>query len=187
MPPDAKKTFPTHPLLIGKKLYLRPATAEDIANTHHWFLQSDSQMIFYRPHQLLTATEAAELFKRQEKSPDRQELIMARQSDNMPVGRIRYIELNTYNRSVELFVLVDPDEQRKGHGSEGIRILCHYAFRFLDLNRIYGYACVKNSAAIKLIEHLGFRKEGTLRNHFLFNGEYQDGVVASLLRFELDW
>ena len=183
MAPDQ---FPTHPLLIGKKLYLRPATAEDIANTHHWFLQENTQSIFHRPHPLLSATETAEAFKRQEKSSDHQELIMARKDDKMPVGRIRYTDLNSYNRSVELFVFVDPDERRKGHGSEGIRLLSRYAFRFLDMNRVYGYACETNTHSVKFIEYLKFRKEGTLRHFFLVDGEYKDGIVASLLRFELD-
>ncbi len=47
--------------LVGEEVYLRPLTADDIVNTHHWFLQSDPQARSCRPLPFLTAQEAADL------------------------------------------------------------------------------------------------------------------------------
>ena len=62
---DKKPTPMTAPSLIGDSIYLRPATAEDIANTHHWRVLSEPQSLGSRPMVFHSSAEAAELFKKQ--------------------------------------------------------------------------------------------------------------------------
>ena len=120
---EKKSKLPADPNLVGKNIYLRPATAEDVANTYHWFLMSDPAMQTCRPHPFRTAAEAAEDYKKTEKTTERQLFVIARQKDKQPVGIVRYFNWNGLNRSVELGMLVDPEEQRKGHGLEALRLL----------------------------------------------------------------
>ncbi|MEW6051654.1 MAG: GNAT family protein [Candidatus Zixiibacteriota bacterium] len=183
---EKKATPPTAPSLVGEKIYLRAATADDIANTHHWFLLSEPQTQTCRPVVVYSAAEASENFKKDERTPFRQQFMVIRTADNVPVGRVSYFDLNPLNRSAELGLLVDPEERRKGFGREAIRILSRYLFRYRGLNKVYAQTSQPNIAACKLLEAAGFRRDGTLRHHYFINNEFHDGYLYSLLLFEFD-
>lgn len=176
--------LPTQPSLIGDKLFLRPATADDIAMTHHWLLQSELQMQSCRPQPVLTAGEAADQFRKLERSTEAATFIGMRRSDNVAVARVRYFDLNPLNGSAELGVLVDPDERGKGYGREAIDDLTRYLFRQRGLRKVYAQTGSFNLGAIRMLEALRFRKDATLRSHHFFNGEYHDDLIYSLLLFE---
>ncbi len=183
---DKKATPRTAPSLIGDKIYLRPATAEDVANTHHWYLQSDPTARSCRPLPFQTTAEAAESFRKREPSPDRQTFMVVRSKDNVPVGRITFFNLNTLNRSVEIGLLVDPEEREKNYGHDAIRLLCSYLFRMRNMNKVHAQTSAFNSAAIGLLEKAGFKKDGTLRHHYFYQGEFHDGLIYSLLLYEFE-
>ncbi len=185
--PEKKPTFPTLPSLVGDKLYLRLATPEDIANTHHWYLLSEPQSLSEWPATIMTAAEASEAFKKLDKSDDREEYVIVRKEDKTPVGRILFRNFNPFNRSAEIQILIDPEERHKKHASNAIKILGHHLFRLRGLNKLYIQMAEKNEYAVKLAESLGFRRDAKLRHHYFINGEFQDGYIYSLLLFECDW
>ena len=102
------------------------------------------------------------------------------------MGTIRFFHLNALNRSAEFGVIVDPDEQKNGIATEGIRILAEYLFLYRGLNKIYAQTGAFNKGAVKLLEKLGFKKDATLRQHYYYKGEFHDGFIYSLLRFEFE-
>ena len=175
----SKAATKTIPQLIGEKLYLRPLTLEDILKSHHWYLQSDPQTFTDCPKPIHTASEAAE-------APSQQRFAIVRVKDEQMVGHIGYRNLNPLNHSAELFVLIDPEERKKGIGREAVRLLSRYLFRFRDLNKLYLSAAEFNTAAIKLAEALHFHRDAELRHHLFYDGEYHDQYLYSLLRFEFN-
>jgi RimJ/RimL family protein N-acetyltransferase len=183
---DKKPILTAPPSLIGDKVYLRPMTADDVANTHHWFLMSEPQLQSCRPHSVVSAAAASEAFKKIEPSSDKERFMIVRRTDSVPVGRIQYFDFNWLNRSTELGILVDPDERGKGYGREGACLMCRYLFRTRGLNKVYAQTASFNEAAIKLLESMGFKKDGTLRQHYFADREFHDGLVYSLLAFEAD-
>ncbi|HUV30808.1 MAG TPA: GNAT family protein [Acidobacteriota bacterium] len=180
---DDKKP-PTLPGLIGDKVYLRFATAEDVANTHHWYLLSDPHLLSPEAPTFLTPAEAAEAFRKQERSSAHERFTVIRLKDKTPVGWVRFFDLNPHNRSAALEVVIDPDERKKGHGIEAMRILCRYLFEYRGLNKVYARIADRNQAMVSLLKKAGFQRDGTLRRHYFYKGEYEDGSLYSLLRFE---
>lgn len=176
--------LPTIPSLIGKDVYLRPADAADYELTYQWFLTSDPQSQTCRHSFLTTPANAAERGRHREQTPDRGEFIIVRIEDDQPVGKLSFFNLNMLNRSAELGYTVDPDEQKKGYGGEGLRLLIKYLFLQLNLNKVYAQTGSFNKASIKLLESLDFKLDGTLRQHHYYNGDLYDDLVYSLLRFE---
>jgi RimJ/RimL family protein N-acetyltransferase len=183
---EKKPAPPTQPSFIGEKVYLRPMTAEDVANTHHWFVLTEPQSQTCHPLTITTAAEASEAFKKQERNAEMASLMIVRIADNMPVGRVRYFNWNNLNRSVELGILIDPDEREKGYAKEGIRIVMRYLFKHRNLNKVHAQTSMPNIGAIKLLESLGFKRDGVLRRHYFLNGEFQDGLIYSKLAFEME-
>lgn len=58
-------------------------------------------------------------------------------------------------------------------------------FDNMKLNRINAYVALGNVNSIKLLEKLGFKKEGIYREKHLFRGKYYDHYSFSLLKS--DW
>lgn len=174
----------TAPSLVGRNVFLRPASPEDIANTQHWLLTSEPQALVPEAVLIESAGGASDSFKKEQTDPSRQLFMAVRGKDNQPVARVWYCQLNNQNRSAQVDILVDPEERRKGHGAEALKILCRHLFEQRGLNRIYAYAAKDNHAGVALLDKAGFSREGTLRQYFYYNGEYHDAVLSAVMRYE---
>lgn len=183
---EKKQKFPTRSSLVDDNIYLKPAIAENIANTYHWYLHSDPELLSCRPQPFQTASEAAQAYQQEIRTPEAQHFMIIRQKDKTPVGWIRFFNLNSLNRSAELDILIDPEEQRHGYALASIRLLCGYLFRSRGLNKVYAQVGSMNTAAVKLLEKAGFKKDGTLRHHYFYRGEFHDGLIYSLLLYEFE-
>jgi RimJ/RimL family protein N-acetyltransferase len=59
------------------------------------------------------------------------------------------------------------------------------AFDTLDLNRVQSETDTRNTASNRVLEKLGFLREGRLREDCIVDGEVSDSFVYGLLR--RDW
>jgi RimJ/RimL family protein N-acetyltransferase len=180
---EKKKVSSTAPSLVGKKLYLKRATADDIANTHHWTVMDEPQFHSFDPVPLLTAGEASAAYKNAD-SEAGQTFMIVTLKENTTVGRISFSELNWLNRSTRLGLLIDPDERKNDHGPEAVRLLCNYLFRYRGLNKVWAEVSQLNEELKTDLVAAGFHLDGTLRQHHFFRGEYHDVDIYSLLLFE---
>ena len=183
---DSSDKMLTRDALCGKKLFLRPMTPDDVARSYHWILQADPQSLICYAAPCLNAQQAAEQFKAAGKSSSQQSFMVVRTKDNAPIGQAEFSNLNELNRSAEISLLIDPEERKSGAGEETINILCRFLFRYRGLNKVYCQIGSFNEAAIKLLESSGFKRDGVLRHHHFYNGEFHDEYVYSLLLFEFE-
>jgi RimJ/RimL family protein N-acetyltransferase len=65
---------------------------------------------------------------------------------------------------------------------DALRALIEHAFGPLNLHRIEADVDPRNEASVRLLEKLGFRREGYLRERYFKDGEIQDSVFLGLLR-----
>jgi RimJ/RimL family protein N-acetyltransferase len=59
-----------------------------------------------------------------------------------------------------------------------------YLFLSKDIRRIQAGTDVRNKASQKVLENVGFVKEGTMRKVAFNRGEWSDGYMYSILREE---
>jgi [ribosomal protein S5]-alanine N-acetyltransferase len=71
-----------------------------------------------------------------------------------------------------------------GYATEAARALLRWAFDTLDLNRVQAETDTRNAASARVLEKLGFVREGTLREDCVVNGEVSDSWVYGLIRRE---
>jgi RimJ/RimL family protein N-acetyltransferase len=71
-----------------------------------------------------------------------------------------------------------------GYATEAARVLLRWAFETLDLNRVQAETDTRNVASARVLEKLGFVREGTLREDCVVNGEVSDSWVYGLIRRE---
>ena len=92
---------------------------------------------------------------------------------------------NRVYRSASLGYVLDDAAWGHGYATEAARALLGWAFETLDLNRVQAEADTRNAASARVLEKLGFVREGTLREDCIVNGEVSDSWVYGLLR--RDW
>ncbi|MNN74218.1 putative ribosomal N-acetyltransferase YdaF [compost metagenome] len=72
----------------------------------------------------------------------------------------------------------------KGIATEVARSMLEFGFRELKLQRIYATCRPENTGSYKVMEKIGMKREGHLREHFLKNGKWQDSYLYSILESE---
>jgi ribosomal-protein-alanine N-acetyltransferase len=74
-----------------------------------------------------------------------------------------------------------PEHRRKGIMTEAMRAALGHGFVAMGLHRVEALVDPVNTASIRLVERLGFHRDGTLRENTYFRGRFIDDVVFSLL------
>jgi RimJ/RimL family protein N-acetyltransferase len=69
---------------------------------------------------------------------------------------------------------------------EALEVLIRFSFETLHLHRLEADVDPDNARALRLLERLGFRREGQLRERWQLPGGPRDGVMLGLLRREFD-
>jgi len=59
-----------------------------------------------------------------------------------------------------------------------------FGFTQLELHRIAALVASSNTPSLKLLEHYGFMKEGTMREDYVVDGKNEDSECYSLLKWE---
>jgi RimJ/RimL family protein N-acetyltransferase len=111
-------------------------------------------------------------------------LAVERTSDGAFIG---WCALNRWNpefRSASLGYCFDDAVWGHGYATEAASALLRWAFDTLDLNRVQAETDTRNAASARVLEKLNFKREGTLREDCVVNGEVSDSWVYGLLRRE---
>ena len=73
----------------------------------------------------------------------------------------------------------------RGHMSAAVGSLAPFAFTALRLHRLEAACLPHNHASMRLLEKVGFRREGLARGLVCINGRWQDHIVFALLSEDL--
>lgn len=110
---------------------------------------------------------------------------MDRVSDGAFIGWCSLTRWNPDHRSAAIGYCLDDAVWGQGYATEAARALLSWAFDTLDLNRVQAETDTRNAASARVLEKLGFVREGTLREDCVVNGEVSDSWVYGLIR--KDW
>jgi RimJ/RimL family protein N-acetyltransferase len=112
-------------------------------------------------------------------------LAIERAADRAFIGWCCLVQWNPDHRSARMGYCLDEPAWGQGFATEAAAALLHWAFDSLDLNRVQAETDTRNTASSRVLEKLGFVREGTLREDCIVNGEVSDSWVYGLLR--RDW
>jgi [ribosomal protein S5]-alanine N-acetyltransferase len=83
---------------------------------------------------------------------------------------------------LEIGALLFPEHRGQGLGSAAQRLLVEYLFATTLANRLQGITDVENLAEQRVLERIGFRREGVMRGLAFIGGRWRDGVLYARLR-----
>jgi [ribosomal protein S5]-alanine N-acetyltransferase len=101
------------------------------------------------------------------------------------VGSVQLTVESGHERA-ELGYWIGVPYQGQGYASEAARAACEYAFSRLGLRRVYAHHVAWNPASGRVLEKVGMRREGVLRQHVVARGSVEDMVVYGVLRSDYD-
>ena len=178
-------SLPT-PTLKTPRLLLRPFAETDTDTI--FALQSNSRVLRYWDAPPWKERGQAERFitvcRQMEQEGTGARLAIERTADNGFIGWCSLSKWDPSCRSVRMGYCLDEAASGKGFATEAAGALLHWAFDTLDLNRVQAETDTRNTASSRVLEKLGFVREGMLREDCIVDGEVSDSWVYGLLRRE---
>ncbi|MEQ1879018.1 MAG: GNAT family protein [Bdellovibrionia bacterium] len=104
--------------------------------------------------------------------------------DGKPVANVSVKNISHSQGYAEIGYGVDESLHGKGIGTETVRLAVTKVFKESPLTRITALVHDKNTASLRLLDRLGFTREGLLREHFVINGIPANEVFFGLLKKE---
>jgi ribosomal-protein-alanine N-acetyltransferase len=176
----------TFPVLITERLTLRrplPSDALDVL-----VFRGDWEVQKYNGPVLKDVAEVQILIEQLDSEYAAQEGIVwavALASSDTVVGLISLHTWNKYHRRAEVGYDLAHAYWGQGIASEALRAIIRFGFEKMNLNRIYAATIADNHESVRLLERLGFQREGTRRQHsWEEDGTFHDSAIYGLLRHE---
>lgn len=129
-----------------------------------------------------TKQEISELIQKSEKErKEGRSIRFGLFSQNKIIGQVDLHEIQWEHRKAEIGYWLSEEHCGKGSAKQALSTLIKFAFLELKLHRLEATTSVNNKPSIKLLERLGFTREGKLREAFCIRGRYVDDYLYSLL------
>jgi RimJ/RimL family protein N-acetyltransferase len=94
------------------------------------------------------------------------------------------LEFHPDHQNAELGYWIGRPFWGNGYCSEAARAMLDYSFRERNLHRVHAKHYRKNPASGRVMEKIGMKLEGVLREHIFKWGKFEDAVVYGILRSE---
>lgn len=106
--------------------------------------------------------------------------------DSEAVGIIGLNDVTDRMGIAEVGYWLTPDAWGNGYATDAVRTLTEYAFQERRFHRVYAKVFAGNEGSQRVLEKAGFKREGTMRDHWFRDGRYEDVYLYGLLEGELD-
>lgn len=110
--------------------------------------------------------------------------IAERDGDRL-VGSTTLFAINRVQGRAEIGYALRASHWARGYAQEGLRMALDHAFDALALRRVEADIDPRNTGSCKLVERMGFVREGLLRDRWQVGGEVSDSAMYGLLA--TDW
>ncbi len=174
------------PHLSTPRLRLRPFEDSDAAALFR--LHSNRRVMRYWDSSAWTEPGRADTFlarcREMAEAGTGTRLAVERSADGVFLGWCSLSRWNREYRSAALGYCYDDAVWGDGVATEAARALLEWGFTHLDLHRVQSEVDTRNPASARVLEKLGFQREGTLREDCVVDGEVSDSWVYGLLRRE---
>lgn len=103
-------------------------------------------------------------------------------TQNIPVGMIDLFDFNPQHKRVGVGILLLPQYQGKGFGSEALEMVIDYVFLNLNVNQIFANIIANNQKSVTLFEKFNFKKVGIKKDWIFANDSYKDEILYQLIK-----
>ena len=171
--------------LIGDRIYLSPRSTEDAEIFTEWLNDFETTDYVGRSG-ILTSLESERKYLEENNSPEATFVIVTLDEDKM-IGTVSLENIDWLNRTATLGIFIgDKNYRSKGYGTEAIKLILEYGFKYMNLYNIKLDLMEFNSRALKCYEKCGFKEYGRRRKCKFVNGKYYDSIAMDILADEFE-
>ena len=164
-------------LLEGENVNLRVIEKEDLPLVAEWA----NNLEFFGEYTHLMQGSRTDLEKQYDQLPSEHKWFFIEKKDGNKIGVISYFAVR---KLLEIGYALIPSERGKGYCTETVKIMVDYLFLSKEIVRIQARTEVRNAASQRVLEKVGFKKEGTIRKSYFVRGQWRDQYLYSILREE---
>lgn len=169
--------MPNATFLREERLALRPVEPDDRAFlVRHW--NEPTVRRWTNRYEPVTESDVADFLA------DEHAVHFVVSRDEESVGFVWLFEISDVHARAELGYWIAPAESGRGYATEAARCCLRYAFDDRNLRKVTARVFEGNDASMRVLEKLGFREEGRLREQYYVDGAYVDCVRYGLLEDE---
>lgn len=172
------------PELRSDRLRLREVRDSDASAL--FAIHSNPQVMRYWSYPAWTELAQAEQkvadIQRQRRELDILVWAIAEAASDRLIGTSALFGLDLTQGRAEIGYSLHPDWQGRGLATEALRLILQYVFSGLRLRRVEADADPRNEPSWRLLEKLGFVREGLLRERWNVNDEICDTAFYGLLQ-----
>ena len=156
-----------------ERLIIRRFKEEDWKDLYEYL--SDEEVVRYEPYQTFSVEEAQREAKSRAESP--QFFAVCLKESNKLIGNVYFAkqEFKTW----EIGYVFNRVYQGKGYATEAAKAVVQYGFETRGARRIVAMCNPLNVASWRLLERLGMRREGHLRQNIYFKKDKQGNPIWS--------
>lgn len=172
------------PVLTTNNLILRPIVEKDIPGLYTLF-SSEAVMQFMDVEIFTSVSEAAQMvtfFREKMSSGEGLRWAICFKDNDELIGTCGFHHISRSNYKCEIGYDLIPAFWGKGIMTHAIHCLLKYGFEGLQLNRIEAIIDPTNINSYKLLDRLGFQREGFHRQAFYEKGRFIDVYIYSMLQ-----
>ncbi len=173
--------------IIMSRLHIRNLRLDDLDNFHAY--RSNPNVTKYQGFNVMDKTEALDFIKNQtEKSfgtpGEWVQYGIVEALNNKLIGDCA-IKLEIDDpKIVQIGITINPAYQNKGFAKDALLGIMAWLFDEKKIHRICETVDVENLNSIKLLESVGFRREGHFVENIFFNGKYGSEFQYAMLKKE---
>lgn len=173
-------------LLRSARVRLTALTDDDVLTVARWHQDPLFLRLFdSRAAKPRTQAELLEWLHEQHKSTTAFVFGIRLTSDDALIG---YVEIDaiewTHQTAWLSYCIGEVAERSKGYGTEAVHLALVFAFNELNLHRIQATVFSYNQPSMRVLETLGFQREGMYREFLQRDGQRHDMYLYGLLRRE---
>ena len=175
--------------IVGDRIYLSPrgVSDEEIEKFTEWMNDFQVTDFIGRSSQVVTSMAEKEWLENSSKNTDSRNFNIIDLNNNKLIGTIGLDKFNWIERSAVLGIFIGDKEFRdNGYGTEAIKLLLEYGFKYLNLHSIRLDLISVNERAHKCYLKCGFVDTGCSREEIFLNGKYYDKLHMDILESEFD-
>jgi ribosomal-protein-alanine N-acetyltransferase len=182
----SEPSIPPVPTLTGGRVRLRPLRKTDADD--FFALHSDARVMRYWSHPPWThrdqAIERIDQLERDHATAEFYTWAATSDGEDRLIGTVSLFALNRMQQRAEIGYALSSALWGRGHATEMVRTAIAFAFDSIGLSRLEADIDPRNVASCRLVERVGFVREGLLRERWRVAGEVTDSVMYGLLRSE---
>lgn len=161
---------------MSSQLELKAMEKEDLEFVHG-LMNDPTIMSFWFDEPYQSKADLEEKYMKNKDSDHMRLFILKKNKEQL--GFVGLYSIDPIHRKAEFAIMIDPAHQGFGYAGQATRLAMDYAFRILNLHKLYLTVDEINEKAIHVYNKSGFNTEAVLKDEYFVKGSYHNAVIMS--------